>query len=195
MTDTATGRHARRRHGEPYATDGAHDGSGTADPNHLQSDAMPPSGTRSRTTQESDGKSQRNHAGGRKHGRHRSPEVVPNDDAQRDIVLGKPVVRSTTPIPVSGLTLDGSGRSRFRLHRGDRLVLTGTMNRSRDEWIYLLEGLGLVIWPTVTMQVRLVVAADIDSESTKARKARDYGIPIVDEDWLERALRNGLVEE
>lgn len=196
VTDTATGRHARRRHDrEPYATDGAHDGSRTADPNHLQSDAMPPSGTRSRTTQESDSKSQRNHAGGRKHGRHRSPEVVPNDDAQRDIVLGKPVVRSTTPIPVSGRTLDGSGRSRFRLHRGDRLVLTGTMNRSRDEWIYLLEGLGLVIWPTVTMQVRLVVAADIDSESTKARKARDYGIPIVDEDWLERALRNGLVEE
>ena len=141
------------------------------------------------------GESQRNHAGGRKHGRHRSPEVVPNDDAQRDIVLGKPVVRSTTPIPVPGRTLDGSGRSRFRLHRGDRLVLTGAMNRSRDEWIYLLEGLGLVIWPTVTMQVRLVVAADIDSESTKARKARDYGIPIVDEDWLERALRNGLVEE
>ena len=42
VTDTATGRHARRRHDrEPYATDGAHDGSRTADPEHLQSDAIP----------------------------------------------------------------------------------------------------------------------------------------------------------
>ena len=37
----------------------AHDGSRTADPEHLQSDAMPPADTRSRATQESDGKSQR----------------------------------------------------------------------------------------------------------------------------------------
>ncbi|HCM50934.1 MAG TPA: hypothetical protein DIS91_10455, partial [Microbacterium sp.] len=32
--------------------------------------------------------------------------------------------------------------------------------------------------------VRLVVAADPDSLSGKARKARDYGIPIVGEAWL-----------
>ncbi|WP_292708318.1 BRCT domain-containing protein [Microbacterium sp. 67-17] len=38
--------------------------------------------------------------------------------------------------------------------------------------------------PGVTKKVRLVVAADPDSLSGKARKARDYGIPIVGEEWL-----------
>ena len=52
-----------------------------------------------------------------------------------------------------------------------------------------------MVWPTVTMQVSLVIAADVDSESTKARKAREYGIPIVDEAWLDRAIRNGLIED
>ncbi len=96
---------------------------------------------------------------------------------------------------MSGRGHGGNGGVRFRLHRGDRVVLTGAMERSRDEWIYTLEGLGLVVWPTVTMQVSLVIAADVDSESTKARKAREYGIPIVDEAWLDRAIRNGLIED
>ncbi|MEF2254696.1 BRCT domain-containing protein [Microbacterium schleiferi] len=36
----------------------------------------------------------------------------------------------------------------------------------------------------MTKKVRLVVAADPDSLSGKAPKARDYGIPIVGEEWL-----------
>ncbi|UUT36001.1 hypothetical protein L2X98_23115 [Microbacterium elymi] len=42
--------------------------------------------------------------------------------------------------------------------------------------------------PTVTKRVALVAAADPDSLSGKARKARDYGIPIVSEDGLVRLL-------
>lgn len=123
----------------------------------------------------------------RKRGRHQ--RVEPDDltiDAQRDIVLGRPLTRERD---------ERQSRPRFRLHRGDRVVLTGSMSRPRDEWIYLLESLGLVVWPSVTMQVRLVIAADVDSESSKARKAREYGIPIVDEEWLAAAIDNGLVEE
>ncbi|MGO4103389.1 hypothetical protein AB4Y63_05505 [Leifsonia sp. YAF41] len=33
----------------------------------------------------------------------------------------------------------------------------------------------------MTKKVKLVVAADLDSLSGKARKARDYGIPVVSE--------------
>jgi DNA polymerase-3 subunit epsilon len=40
----------------------------------------------------------------------------------------------------------------------------------------------------VTKKVKLVVAADPDSLSGKARKARDYGIPVVGEDALGRLL-------
>lgn len=40
----------------------------------------------------------------------------------------------------------------------------------------------------MTKKVTLVVAADPDSLSGKAKKARDYGIPIVSEDGLRRLL-------
>ena len=43
-------------------------------------------------------------------------------------------------------------------------------------------------WDAVTRKVKLVAAADPDSLSGKARKARDYGIPIVDEAGLAAIL-------
>jgi DNA polymerase-3 subunit epsilon len=43
---------------------------------------------------------------------------------------------------------------------------------------------GFSPWPAVTKKVALVVAADPDSLSGKARKARDYGIPVVGESAL-----------
>ncbi len=58
------------------------------------------------------------------------------------------------------------------------------MSRPRDEWIGDLAARGLAVWPGVTKKVRLVVAADPDSQSGKARKARDYDIAIVDEAGL-----------
>lgn len=79
-----------------------------------------------------------------------------------------------------------------RLREGDRIVLTGSMSQRRSDWIDDLSAVGIVVWPSVTRKVRLVVAADVDSESTKARKARDYGIPIVSERWLKTAIENGV---
>ncbi|KAA8828866.1 BRCT domain-containing protein [Bifidobacterium tissieri] len=79
-----------------------------------------------------------------------------------------------------------------RLREGDRIVLTGSMSQRRSDWIDDLSAVGIVVWPSVTKKVRLVVAADVDSESTKARKARDYGIPIVSERWLKTAIENGI---
>lgn len=74
--------------------------------------------------------------------------------------------------------------SAFVLNPGDIVVLTGEMTRARSEWEQRLREHGIVAKPAVTKAARLVVAADPDSLSGKARKARDYGIPIVGESWL-----------
>jgi len=72
----------------------------------------------------------------------------------------------------------------FALSPGDVIVLTGEMQRPRPEWEQRLREHGFTPRPAVTKATRLVVAADPDSLSGKARKARDYGIPIVGEAWL-----------
>lgn len=71
---------------------------------------------------------------------------------------------------------------------GDMVVFTGTMAESRDEWEQRAVAHGFVPWPSVTKRVKLVVAADPDSLSTKAKRARGYGIPIVDVDRFRAAL-------
>ncbi len=84
-------------------------------------------------------------------------------------------------VPTAG---DSQPESRFKLSPGDIVVLTGEMLRERSAWEADLRELGLVPHPSVTKKVKLVVAADPDSLSGKAKKARDYGIPIVGESWL-----------
>ena len=76
----------------------------------------------------------------------------------------------------------------FTLVAGDLIVLTGEMRRPRDDWHADLTSRGFVPWSGVTKKVKLVVAADPDSLSGKAKKARDYGIPIVGESGLEALL-------
>lgn len=78
------------------------------------------------------------------------------------------------------------------LKEGDRLALTGSMSRRRGEWVGILRALGIATQSSVTKATRVLVAADPDTESTKARRARAYQIPIVDESWLERAVSNGI---
>ncbi|MBD5785095.1 DNA polymerase III subunit epsilon [Cellulosimicrobium terreum] len=93
--------------------------------------------------------------------------------------LGARLVDETTP-PVR--------REPFVLNAGDEVVLTGTMRRTRTAWEDTVQGAGLAPWAYVTRRTRLVVAADPDSLSTKARTARRYGIPIVTEDAFDRML-------
>ena len=81
-----------------------------------------------------------------------------------------------------------SSTASFHLEAGDQIVLTGDMVRSRDDWQRELRERGFVPWNAVTKKVKLVAAADPDSLSGKARKARDYGIPIVDEAGLMEIL-------
>ena len=74
----------------------------------------------------------------------------------------------------------------FELHLGDLVVLTGEMARPRSDWEAELLARGFAPKSAVTKKVTLLVAADPDSLSGKARKARDYGIPIVGEAALAR---------
>jgi DNA polymerase-3 subunit epsilon len=80
-------------------------------------------------------------------------------------------------------------RTGFHLEAGDLVVLTGEMVRSREDWHFELTRRGYVPWSAVTKKVKLLVAADPDSLSGKARKAREYDITVVGEDHLERMLR------
>ena len=68
------------------------------------------------------------------------------------------------------------------------IVLTGEMQRMRSEWVDILTDAGFTTHPNITKKVALLAAADADSLSGKARKARSYGIPIVDEAGLARLL-------
>lgn len=78
----------------------------------------------------------------------------------------------------------------FALEPGATIVLTGEMSRERSEWEAELHALGFTTHPAVTKKVALVVSADPDSLSGKAKKARVYGIPIVGEKWLDELARS-----
>lgn len=71
------------------------------------------------------------------------------------------------------------------LQPGDRVVFTGEMNRGRDEWVSAITAAGLASGG-ISKSTRLLVAADPDSQSGKAAKARQYGIPVVGEEAFEQ---------
>lgn len=70
-------------------------------------------------------------------------------------------------------------RVRWQLQPDDEVVFTGTMQPDRVEWQEQARQFGLRVGDRVTKRTRLLVAADPDTMSGKAKKARQYGIPIV----------------
>ncbi|MGW2090690.1 exonuclease domain-containing protein [Promicromonospora sukumoe] len=117
---------------------------------------------------------------------------VPTTDAQRILEPPTPTSPDTTSSVVAAETGSNSATSRFTLAPGDLVVFTGAMDEPRDVWERRAGAAGLVPHPAVTKKVRLVVAADPDSMSGKARKAASYGITVVSEVGFARIL-DGLV--
>ena len=76
----------------------------------------------------------------------------------------------------------------FRLVAGDTVVITGDTRRDRSEWFEILGELGLVAKDNMVKSAKVLVAADPDSMSGKAKQARQYGIPIITEEGLERLV-------
>lgn len=95
------------------------------------------------------------------------------------------VAAATTPRAATAETVPTSA---FALTRGDAIVLTGTMTRPRDIIAAELEALGYLVGTAITKSTRLLVAADPDSLSGKAKKARQYGVPVVSESALARVV-------
>ncbi|MDA1358916.1 exonuclease domain-containing protein [Glycomyces luteolus] len=76
----------------------------------------------------------------------------------------------------------------FHLASGDLVVLTGSFAESKQHWADRLEAAGLKVAPNVTKKTVLVVAADPDSMSGKAAKARQYDIPVIGTESLDLVL-------
>lgn len=77
--------------------------------------------------------------------------------------------------------------SGLQLAPGDRVVFTGEMKRLRADWEKDARAAGLVPG-SVTKTTKVVVAADPNTMSGKAAKARAYGVPIVTEDMFAKLL-------
>lgn len=82
-----------------------------------------------------------------------------------------------------GLTLAG-----LELVPGDRITLTGDMAVERSVWEQRARNAGLT--PAgLAKSTKVLVAADPDSLSGKAQKARQYGIPVIDEATFGKLIR------
>ncbi|MEV4417023.1 exonuclease domain-containing protein [Catellatospora sp. NPDC049609] len=77
--------------------------------------------------------------------------------------------RSTRPLPAPP----------FRLLPGDTVVFTGQTAEPRELWEERARAAGLTVGRGVTRTTRLLVAADPDTMSGKARQARRHRIPII----------------
>ena len=86
-----------------------------------------------------------------------------------------------------GLAQQTLASSTLTLEPGDRVVFTGDMVRDRGEWEALARRHGLQPGG-VTKTTKVVVAADPNSLSGKAAKARSYGIPIITEAAFDQLL-------
>ena len=64
---------------------------------------------------------------------------------------------------------------------GLSVCFTGDMYKSREEMSSIASSFGLVVLDNVTKKLDLLVVADPDTASGKARKARQYGIRIIAE--------------
>lgn len=82
------------------------------------------------------------------------------------------------------------GANELPLRPGDLVVFTGDMGEPREVWMQLAADHGFVAHRTVTKRVKLVVAADTDSLSGKAKKARGYDIPIMSAQTFRDALNS-----
>jgi DNA polymerase-3 subunit epsilon len=96
--------------------------------------------------------------------------------------------RGTRSTP-SAVTVGG-----LALRPGDKIVLTGTMRRGRAEIQDRATSAGLRVTTGVSKKTRVLVAADPDSLSGKAKDARALGVPVVGEDRFLNALDGGALD-
>ena len=122
--------------------------------------------------------------------------ITPEEEADLRIVatlldIYQDSVTQALAAPITGRDSNtGAVLQALVLAPGDKIVLTGDMSRDRSDIETALRSAGFVPHPAVTKAVKLLVAADPDSLSGKAKKARSYGIPVVGEPYLDKLLMN-----
>ncbi|TCO52654.1 exonuclease domain-containing protein [Actinocrispum wychmicini] len=99
-------------------------------------------------------------------------------DTARHTIDEARAARSPARVTVGGLVL----------RPGDKIVLTGTMHRDREDIQQQAAAAGLRVTSAVSRRTTVVVAADPDSLSGKAKDARTLGVPVVGEDAFLRVL-------
>ena len=87
------------------------------------------------------------------------------------------------------ITVPVNGRA---LHAGDAVCITGDTATPRDELEARAADAGLRVTSAVSRKTRIVVAADPDTESTKSRRARELGIPLIAEPVFLAMLDRGI---
>ncbi len=97
---------------------------------------------------------------------------------------------------VGGLLAAGvspRAQQRQQLFDGERFVITGALQRwSRDQIAALLEGAGGRVTSSVSKQTDFVIVGG--KPGSKARKAQELGVPILDEESLVTLLRDKGLE-
>lgn len=104
-------------------------------------------------------------------------------DAERDDLLRVAGLLSLQPEDVAEALRSAPeaaiGTPTFVLRKGDTVVLTGSFPQSKQYWADRVASAGLRVAANVTKKTALVIAADPDTMSGKATKARQYRIPVV----------------
>ena len=104
-------------------------------------------------------------------------------DAEKNDLLNLADLLDVKPVVVRELFATpqtGSAENRIQLNPGDRIALTGSMELPRETWEARAASYGLQTGG-VSKKTVLVVAANPDSRSGKARRAQELGIPIISE--------------
>lgn len=86
------------------------------------------------------------------------------------------------------LASHSAARGGFTLEIGDHVVFTGELSVPRGQLEDLVQQAGLRCGG-VSRKTKVVVAADPDSQSRKAAKARSYGVPVITEAAFARLLQ------
>ena len=91
-----------------------------------------------------------------------------------------------------GVTLTGTKKERGTTLAGQTFVITGTLaNYSRDEAKKLIEDAGGKVAGSVSKKTNYLLAGS--DAGSKLEKARELGVPIIDEKGMEELIRHGVV--